>query len=209
MSPSPPAFLADFVTSAADSQGFPPPLAFEVAVLGRSNSGKSSLLNRWLGRKALARVSKTPGRTRLINFFKVAWTKEEPPFYAADLPGYGFAVAPKAMVASWEALVRAYLGVERPNRLALVLMDIRREPQVEEINLCQWLRDLAITFRLVATKGDKLSFGARSRRLSLIQKGLGLAEPPLVFSSLTGEGREELIALAREMARRDLEKQIL
>ncbi|MDR1608505.1 MAG: ribosome biogenesis GTP-binding protein YihA/YsxC [Deltaproteobacteria bacterium] len=196
--PIEPAQKADFVLSAAGPSQFPPPLVFEVAFLGRSNSGKSSLLNRWLGRKSLARVSKTPGRTRLINFFEARWAKGEPSFYAADLPGYGFAAAPKAMVASWEELVRAYLETPRPNRLAFLLMDIRRDPQIEEKNLTRWLKDLAIDFRLIATKCDKLGQGARAQRLTLIQKALGLPERPLLFSALTGEGRAELVTLTRE-----------
>jgi GTP-binding protein len=196
-----PAYLADFVVSAVDRSQFPAPLAFEVAVLGRSNSGKSSLLNRWLGRKALARVSKTPGRTRLVNFFKVAFRKDSPSFYAVDLPGYGFAAAPKAQIAGWEKMVGAYLTARRGERLALLLMDVRRDPQAEEINLGHWLGDLGLAYRLVATKSDKLSLGARAKRLKLIQNQLSLSEPPLAFSALTGEGRAELIALVERTAR--------
>ncbi|MDR1577553.1 MAG: ribosome biogenesis GTP-binding protein YihA/YsxC [Deltaproteobacteria bacterium] len=195
--PTAPAHQAEFVISAATASQFPPPLGFEAALLGRSNSGKSSLLNRWLGRKSLARVSKTPGRTRLINFFSVAWSKEEPTFYAADLPGYGYAAAPRAMVASWETLVQAYLQAPRPNRLALLLMDIRRDPQAEETNLVKWLNDLGLDYRLVATKCDKLGQGARAKRLALIRKKLNPPEAPLIFSALTGEGREELVALTK------------
>ncbi|MDR1870685.1 MAG: ribosome biogenesis GTP-binding protein YihA/YsxC [Deltaproteobacteria bacterium] len=198
MAETPPAYLADFALSAATAKQFPEPLTFEAALLGRSNSGKSSLLNRWLGRKALARVSKTPGRTRLVNFFKVAWVKDDPPFWAADLPGYGFAAAPKDMVASWEALVRNYLEAARPNRLAFILMDIRRDPQAEEFNLCAWLGALNLPYRFIATKCDKLAANAKAKRLTVIQKSLNLAEKPLVFSALTGEGREELIALTKK-----------
>ncbi|MDR1083495.1 MAG: ribosome biogenesis GTP-binding protein YihA/YsxC [Deltaproteobacteria bacterium] len=200
---TPPAYSADFVVSAAAFKQFPEPLDFEVALLGRSNSGKSSLLNRFIGRKSLARVSGTPGRTRLINFFKIAWTKEEAPFYVADLPGYGFAAAPKDMVAGWQELVNSYLKAKRPNRLALLLMDIRRDPQIEEKNLVQWLKDLAIDFRLVATKADKLNSSARSKRLKIIQKDLQLPEPPLMFSALSGEGREVLISALRQKAQSD------
>jgi GTP-binding protein len=194
---SPPAFGADFVVSAAQRDQFPDPLSMEVALLGRSNSGKSSLLNRWIGRKSLARVSGTPGRTRLINFFKITWQKGSFPFYVADLPGYGFAAAPKAMVAGWQQLVDDYLSSPRPQRLALLLMDIRRDPQEEERNLTAWLEDLGLDYRLVATKSDKLGPSARAKRLTFIQKGLNLPQKPLFFSSLTGEGREELIGLLK------------
>ncbi|MDR1394674.1 MAG: ribosome biogenesis GTP-binding protein YihA/YsxC [Deltaproteobacteria bacterium] len=198
--PYPPAHEAEFVISAARESQFPRPLNMEVALLGRSNSGKSSLLNRWIGRRALARVSASPGRTRLINFFRIAWTKASPPFFTADLPGYGFAAAPKAMVAGWQELAASYLEAQRPNLLALLLLDIRRDPQEEEKNLVLWLDQLGLSCQLVATKADKLSRGARGQRLSLIQRVLRLDSRPLIFSSLTGEGRNELIDLVRNWA---------
>jgi GTP-binding protein len=196
----PPAYLADFVVSAAGANQFPPPLDFEAAVLGRSNSGKSSLLNRWLGRKALARVSKTPGRTRLVNFFKVAFRKDSPPFYAVDLPGYGFAAAPKTEVASWEKLVGDYLTAPRGRRIALILMDIRRDAQAEEQNLSQWLKSLGLPFRVIASKCDKLSPTARNKRLKVLREELALTDPPLAFSAINGTGRLELIQLVEAAA---------
>ncbi|MGL4208329.1 MAG: ribosome biogenesis GTP-binding protein YihA/YsxC, partial [Candidatus Adiutrix sp.] len=125
----PPALQADFVISAAAKNQFPPPGPFEIALLGRSNAGKSSLMNRWLGRKSLARVGATPGRTRLINFFNIVWHKKATPFILTDLPGYGFAAAPKNMVAGWRRLVSDYLEARRPIKMALLIMDIRRDPQ--------------------------------------------------------------------------------
>jgi GTP-binding protein len=115
-----------------------------------------------------------------------------------DLPGYGYAAAPKAMVAGWEKLAGDYLKAPRPNRVAWLLMDVRRDPQIEEINLCQWLTALNVPFRLIATKCDKLGPGARAKRLALIRKALALGEEPLVFSALTGEGRDELMSLAAQ-----------
>jgi GTP-binding protein len=168
-------------------------VGFEAALLGRSNCGKSSLLNRWLGRRALARVGAAPGRTRLINFFQVVWRVGEAPMHVVDLPGYGYAAAPKAMVESWRRLVEDYLQAERGPRLALILMDVRRGVQPEERRLADWLDELGLPFQVVATKADKLSGGRLTSSLAAIGRELGGL--PLAFSSLTGRGREELLAL--------------
>ncbi len=193
----PPALSTEFVISAAGRDQFPQEGWPELALLGRSNAGKSSLLNRWLGRKALARVGATPGRTRLINFFKVVWNKGDAPFMLADLPGYGFAAAPKAMVAGWRKLVADYLEDARPLKMALLLIDIRRDPGPDELNLLAWLKDLSIPAWVIATKADKFKPGERARRLAAMGKlltplGPGLS-PPLPFSALTGLGRTGLI----------------
>lgn len=193
----PPALAADFVISAAAVSQFPEPEWPEIALLGRSNAGKSSLLNRWLGRRGLARVGAAPGRTRLVNFFKVTWTKDVPPFMLADLPGYGYAAAPKAMVAGWRKLVADYLESGRPLKTALLIMDVRRDPGQDEYGLLNWLRDLNIPARVIAAKADKLSRGEGSRRLGQLKKMFDdhapLDHPPLLFSSATGQGREALI----------------
>ena len=198
----PPALAADFVISAAAAHQFPEPLWPEIALLGRSNAGKSSLLNRWLGRKGLAKVGAIPGRTRLINFFQVTWNKTDQPFMLADLPGYGFAAAPKAMVKGWRQLVADYLEAGRPLKMALLLMDIRREPCEDEFGLLEWLCSLNIPARVIATKADKLKGGERAKQLAELKKifenrcgeksGL-LLQPPLAFSSTTALGRHALI----------------
>lgn len=193
----PPALSADFIISAAAANQFPETDLPEIALLGRSNAGKSSLLNRWLGRKGLARVGATPGRTRLINFFQVLWQKDQFPFMLADLPGYGFAAAPKDMVAGWRKLVADYLAGGRPLKVALLLMDIRRDPSDDEYGLVKWLNELSIPVWLIATKADKLKSGERGKRLATWKKMFAgqapLSRPPLPFSSLTGLGRNELI----------------
>jgi GTP-binding protein len=197
--PTPPAVSADFVVSAASARQFPEPLGFEVAVLGRSNCGKSSLLNRWLGRKSMARVGGIPGRTRLVNFFRVVFAPGDPPMLVADLPGYGYAAAPKATVEGWRRLVGDYLEAGRGPRLALTLMDIRRGAQDEERHLAGWLASLGLDFRVVATKSDKLPPARRQKALAALARELG--GEPLAFSSLTGHGREALIeAVARSRA---------
>jgi GTP-binding protein len=195
---SPPALEAKFITSAALARQFPEPSGLEVVMMGRSNCGKSTLINRWLGRKALARTSSTPGRTRLVNFFGVVWAPGSEPMTVVDLPGYGYAAAPKAMVRSWEAMVGDYLEAERPDRLGLLLMDIRRGPQKEEKDLARWLKSLNIPFQVIATKADKLPQTRAKAALAALAKDLGGLAPPMAFSALTGQGREELIALVKE-----------
>ena len=190
----PPARTVEFLVSAAAGRQFPEPLGAELALLGRSNSGKSSLLNRLLGRRGLARTSAAPGRTRQINFFRVVFRTE--PFLLADLPGYGFAVGPKAQVAGWRALTSDYLTAGRPLKMALLMMDIRRDPSPDEDGLLDWLADLSIPAWVVATKADKLGRGQALARLARIKDLFRSAppRPPLAFSALTGQGREELLA---------------
>ncbi len=199
----PPALVADFLISAAQKSQFPEPVWPEIVLLGRSNAGKSSLLNSWLGRRGLARVGATPGRTRLVNFFHVQWRKDLQPFMLADLPGYGYAAAPKAMVAAWRSLVSDYLECGRPLKAALLLMDLRRDPSEDEFGLLRWLSGLNIPSWVVVTKADKLAPGARGKRLALVSKMIQnqidpeseqFSAKPLAYSSLTGLGRAELTA---------------
>ncbi|MDR0621714.1 MAG: ribosome biogenesis GTP-binding protein YihA/YsxC [Deltaproteobacteria bacterium] len=192
---SPPALEAKFLVSATEPAHFPEPNGLEVIMMGRSNCGKSTLINRWLGRKSLAKTSATPGRTRLLNFFSVVWAPGFAPMTVVDLPGYGYAAAPKAMVRSWEAMVGDYLTAPRPNRLGLILLDIRRAPAREEKDLSRWLASLDIPHQIVATKADKISRSRQSVALALLAKELGGLGPPLAFSATSGQGREELIAL--------------
>ncbi|MDR3204680.1 MAG: ribosome biogenesis GTP-binding protein YihA/YsxC [Deltaproteobacteria bacterium] len=194
--PSPPAVSAEFVVSAAFKNQFPAPLSREVALLGRSNCGKSSLLNRLVGRRALAKVGAAPGRTRLINFFKVRWNQIHSPLYLVDLPGYGYAAAPKAMVESWKKLAEDYLTSPRGSLLALILIDIRRGPQKEERELRDLLMALSIPFQVVATKSDKITMGQVKIKLAVLETAMGGLKPPLAFSSISGQGREKLIELA-------------
>jgi GTP-binding protein len=189
------------VISATEPEGFPEPRGLEVIMMGRSNCGKSSLINRWLGRKALARTSSTPGRTRLLNFFQVTWRPGSEPMTVVDLPGYGYAAAPKAMVMSWRDMIGQYLLASRPNRLAFLLMDIRRKCQNEEKDLVAWLKSLNIPYQLVATKADKISFSQSQVALKAIGATLGGLTKPIAFSALNGRGREELITLTLEQQR--------
>jgi GTP-binding protein len=182
----------EFVLGAAGIHQFPEPLGWEAAFMGRSNSGKSSMLNRLLGRKAIARVSSEPGRTREINFFRVVWRKGGAPFYIADFPGYGYARAPKDKVRGWAGLAGGYLAGKRGQK-SFLLADIRRTLGEDEFMLLDLFRKLGSPAVMVATKCDKLTRNQRRKKLAEWRAVLPQDVPLLEFSSLTGEGREELI----------------
>lgn len=178
---------ARFFAGAADPSRFPPARAPEVAFAGRSNVGKSSLLNRLVGNHRLARVSKTPGRTQQINFFAVSDR-----LVLVDLPGYGFARVPLAVKQGWKALVEAYLT--RPTlRLVIVLVDLRRGLGDEDAGLLEFLAAHRVPALLVATKADKLARGQRlqeARGLAVTAASLGTRL--LISSAVSGEGIGEL-----------------
>ena len=168
----------------------------EIAFAGRSNVGKSSLLNRLVKRKAFARVSRTPGRTREINFFQV-----NDQFVLADLPGYGYAKISKERKAEWRPLLEGYLS--GTTRLAGVvqLLDIRRDPSDDDISMLDFLAQLEVPTIVVLTKTDKLSRGAVTRRQDDIVRGLMLDPAQTIsFSAVTGEGRDELAAAVASIA---------
>ena len=181
------------MVSAARPSQFPDPDRPEVAFAGRSNVGKSSLLNRVLNRKKLARTSRTPGRTQLINFFNI-----NNDIYFVDLPGFGFAKVPLHVKESWRPMVGGYLTAGRDLRLVLVLMDIRREPRQEETDLLAWLAALGLRFQVVVTKTDKLSKSQRASRSDAIARSLSLPSLPIQFSAISGAGREEIWRILTE-----------
>lgn len=176
---------AVFVAGAATLDRLPPPRQPEIAFAGRSNVGKSSLLNRLVGRRALARVSKTPGRTQQINFFAV-----DDRLLLVDLPGYGFARVPLAVKAEWRHLVEGYLRGARPLRGVLVLVDVRRGLQPDDQQLLDFLSAAGLAAAVIATKIDKLGRGARAAALAKLGRPGG--RPPLAFSALTGEGADAI-----------------
>jgi GTP-binding protein len=182
---------AKFLVGASSNKQFPEPLSFELAFMGRSNCGKSSTLNRFIGRKSLARVSQTPGRTREINFFQVTVKKDLEPFLVADLPGYGFAKASDRLVKNWGSLVGSYLEAKR-NQRAILLVDIRRSLVEDEFSLIDTLNLLEIPTVIVGTKSDKLSRSEAIKKLSLWKKSLKDPPPLLLFSALNGKGRADL-----------------
>lgn len=179
----------EFLGGMAAAHGWRPESTLpEIAFAGRSNVGKSSLLNRLVGRRSFARVSRTPGRTREINFFKV-----NDQFVLADLPGYGYARVSKTQKSEWRPLLERYLA-KTPQIAGVVhLLDIRREPSQDDVAMLDLLAELEMPTIVVLTKRDKLSKKAAAERASAIAHGLELdADQIIAFSAVTGEGRDEL-----------------
>jgi GTP-binding protein len=180
---------AKFVTSAAKPADFPPTSLPEIAVVGRSNVGKSSLINAMLGHDGLARTSRTPGRTRLLNWFEVG---TQQPFHLVDLPGYGYAEVPVDMKAGWRPLIEAYLGERKTLAGVLLLIDIRRNAEDEELDFVPWLQERNIRVICALTKADKLPVSKRNLEVIRAKKLLGLNREPFAVSTLSGDNVETL-----------------
>lgn len=180
---------ARFVTSAAAPADFPPPSLPELAVVGRSNVGKSSLINALVGQDGLARTSRTPGRTRLVNWFEIG---SQPPFFLVDLPGYGYAEVSQATRESWRPLIETYLE-QRPSLAGvLLLVDIRRNAEDEELDFVPWLAQRETPLVVALTKADKLPKNKRALEAMRAKQLLGLRRDPAIVSTLSGEGIEPL-----------------
>ena len=179
---------AQFVTSAVEPGQYPPPGLPEIAFAGRSNVGKSSLINTLVNRKRLVKTSGTPGRTQLINFFTV---NESLSF--VDLPGYGYAKVPAAIRKKWGPMVETYLSGRPSLRAVVLLMDIRRTPQPEELNFVEWLRQYNRPVIPVLTKCDKLSKTRQQQQRKTALDLLGVAPDSMIlFSAKTRQGRDAL-----------------
>jgi len=175
-----------FVKSAKNPNQYPRKDLPEVAFAGRSNVGKSSLINALLHRRGLAKTSATPGKTRLLNFFVV-----NSALSFVDLPGYGFAKVPERTRKSWESIVEAYLRGRKELRLVIVLLDARRDPGDHDLQLITWLRHYGISFAVVVTKIDKVPKSRRTFRIKEIASRLeGHEETIIPFSAASGEGKE-------------------
>lgn len=194
---------ADFVKSAVYEKDYPEELNnMEFAFVGRSNVGKSSLINSITRRGKLARVSKTPGRTQLINYFKI-----NNEFFIVDLPGYGFAKVPKAMKAEWGQTMERYLASNR-KKLVFVLLDIRRVPTAEDMEMLEWLDHFNIPFKIVFTKMDKVSNNEKFRCLKAIRTKIEFHNEDVFFhSSLKNTGREEILNYIEEVLNEGKENQ--
>lgn len=177
---------AEFAACAVGKDQWPKDGLPEVALAGRSNVGKSSLINRLINRKGLAKTSSTPGKTRTVNFYKL-----NKKFYLVDLPGFGYAKAPRGERKSWGRMVEGYIEGRSPLKAVIIILDIRRDPGEHEIKLLDWLESMDIPTLAVLTKADKFSKSKRMARAQAIKKELSL-DSPILFSSLTGEGKEEL-----------------
>ena len=183
--------FARFLTSAASPAHFPTESAPEIAFLGRSNVGKSSLLNSLTGAK-LARVSNTPGRTQTINFFGVdlGKPKPEPELIFSDLPGYGYARVPIAIVGEWPKFIEPYLAEREALKLCICLVDSNIPPQKSDAQLIEWLEKNGRAFIVVATKTDRMSGNELAKSLKALTNEFGVK--PLTYSAKTGKGRDDL-----------------
>ena len=181
---------AKFLLSALSEAQFPRSELPEIAFLGRSNVGKSSLLNALVGEKA-AKVSSTPGRTRSINFFQISQKGHAPRMVFADLPGYGYAKISKSISAGWPAFIEPYLACRPTLALCICLVDANVSPRPNDRQLIDWLRAAGREFVVVATKIDRLSGNERTRNLTALKRGLGIDEI-LPVSAKTGYGIREL-----------------
>ncbi|MBZ0273840.1 ribosome biogenesis GTP-binding protein YihA/YsxC [bacterium] len=179
---------ATFVTSAVDPRGYPPADLPEIAFAGRSNVGKSSLLNALVNRKGLAKTSQTPGKTRLLNFFDVNGRVR-----FVDLPGFGYAKVPRPMRESWRPMVEGYLKGDRDLRAVVLLVDARRGPRAEEVELLEWLDEIGIPAIVALTKIDKLNRAERTRLVRTLRETWDVsAEDYVLTSASKREGLNEL-----------------
>jgi GTP-binding protein len=183
---------AKFITSAAKPTDFPPPGKPELAVVGRSNVGKSSLINALVQQDGLARTSRTPGRTRLVNWFEIDRGPAGDKFHLVDLPGYGYAEVKKDMRESWRPLIETYLDKRSALAGVLLLIDIRRGVQAEELDFIPWLAERAIPVVVALTKSDKLAKHKRTLEVMKAKKDLGLKRDPIAVSAQSAEGIDDM-----------------
>ena len=177
---------AEFVTSAVKTSQYPPEVLPEIAFAGRSNVGKSSLINTLVNRKRLVKTSSTPGRTQLINFFDINQN-----LTFVDLPGYGYARVPAAIRKKWGPMIETYLSTRQTLKGVVIIMDIRRLPREEEQNLIHWLAHYSIASILVLTKTDKLSKTKLIKQQAAIIKALAVVkEDVILFSAKTRRGKD-------------------
>jgi len=178
-----------YVTGVPDLRGRPEPVRPEFAFIGRSNCGKSSLINHFLGRRGLARTSGTPGKTRLLNYYEV-----DGRYYVVDLPGYGYAKVAKAQRAAWRELFRSYLGAQDRPLAVFHLLDARIRPTADDREVAGWIRDSGHPWALAVTKIDKVGTNARPGRYrEIIAERAAPADTPFFpTSSRLGRGADEM-----------------
>lgn len=196
-------FAAKFIKSCVSSEQFPPGDLPEIAFVGRSNVGKSSLINSLLNRRDLAKVSRTPGKTRAVNLFLISTSDPDlSQFYLVDLPGYGFAKVSKSIRAQWAPLIESYL-TDRAPLLGVVLLVESRVVTDQDRQTIAWLRSIGRNPLVVATKADKLKPSERVRVLRQTHLDLGLVEGEMLipYSSMTGDGRDRIWGALRDLAK--------
>ncbi|HEY9001228.1 MAG TPA: ribosome biogenesis GTP-binding protein YihA/YsxC [Mucilaginibacter sp.] len=189
---------AEFICSNTQVSKLPPPIKPEYAFIGRSNVGKSSLINMLTGKKGLAKTSQTPGKTQLINHFLI-----NDNWYIVDLPGYGYARISKNKKEDWNKFIRTYLDKRESLQCVMVLIDSRLEPQKIDIEFCNWLGEKGLSFVLVFTKADKQSSIKTDQNIAKFKKALlaTFEEVPPIFatSSETQSGRDEVLGFIDEV----------
>ncbi len=179
---------AEFITSAVKPSQYPSEGLPEIAFVGRSNVGKSSLINTLVNRKRLVKTSSTPGRTQLVNFFNI-----NSAFSFVDLPGYGYAKVPERIRKTWGPMIEKYLTTRKTLKCVVMIMDIRRTPGVEETNLIEWFNHYDIPIIKVLTKADKFKKGKQQSQLALIAKTLDAGNDDfIIFSAKSRLGKSEL-----------------
>jgi GTP-binding protein len=179
----------DFITSAFNNSQLPAPEYPEIAFAGRSNVGKSSLINKLVNRRGLVKVSATPGKTQSLNFFLV-----EENLYLVDLPGYGFAKVPRKVKNDWQGMIASYLEKRESLRCVVVIVDLRHGVKDQDLELVNWLRLIGRPLLVVYTKADKLSRNQQQQQAAALDAGFGVArEERVVFSAKTGEGMTDLL----------------
>ncbi|RNB90526.1 YihA family ribosome biogenesis GTP-binding protein [Brevibacillus fluminis] len=180
---------AEFITSAVAANQYPTDGLPEIALVGRSNVGKSSLLNKMMNRKALARTSSKPGKTQTLNYFLVNKS-----IYLVDFPGYGYAKVAKSIKETWGKMIQTYLAKREELRFMVQLVDIRHAPSKDDVAMYAWSKEIGIPVVVVATKADKIARGRWQQHTKIIRETMNVrgGDPILVFSSETGQGRDEL-----------------
>ncbi|TCS70045.1 ribosome biogenesis GTP-binding protein YihA/YsxC [Effusibacillus lacus] len=183
---------SEFVISAVGPKQYPEGGQPEIALAGRSNVGKSSLINRLINRKNLARTSAKPGKTQTLNFYHINKS-----FYFVDLPGYGFARVPKSVKDQWAKFIEQYLSKRDSLKVVLQLIDLRHPPTSEDISMFEWLGHFGLPRIVVTTKADKIARGHWLKHQKVIREALKVPKdvPMVLFSSETGVGKEELWGL--------------
>ena len=187
---------ATFKASCGAVEQFLKPTLPEVAIVGRSNVGKSSTINCLVNHKGLAKVGKTPGKTQTINFFQIETSG--PRFMLVDLPGYGFAKVPERIQQQWAPLIEAFFH-SRENLCGVIMLVDSRRVQDSDRDMMAWIGQLNIPIMLVATKADKVTRGKRQAAARELQKGLGTEEGPIFFSAYTGEGKHQVLSQLRDL----------
>lgn len=180
---------ADYIGSYVKLDQLPEGNLSEIAMVGRSNVGKSSLINKTLNRKNLAKSSSTPGKTRTINYYLIneSW-------YMVDLPGYGYAKVSKSERSSWGKMIENYLKNRQELKGVIQLLDIRHPPAEHDLAMKGWLEHFSIPHLIVITKADKIARGSRQKYIAQIKKALSMEndERPIIFSAESGEGVEQI-----------------